>query len=172
MKSVSSGWALAALVVPLIAGGCATQQAPGGAASEASRPAAPAAQQVAAAATPAPPTDKVVFTMPEPTAMEVQYGVQLAHVGLTAAGGLVDVRFKVLDAGKARVLLGNAAHMPMLVAGDNPPLMPPHHALKGARFGNGQVFFILYPNQRNAVRPGVDVAVAVGDVKLGPVKAQ
>ncbi len=119
----------------------------------------------AQAAKPLPP-------LPEPSALETQYGIQIAHVGLTAAGGLVDVRFKVLDAAKARALLGNAAHAPMLISGDNPPLMPPHHALKGAKFGQGQIFYILYPNLRGAIKPGADVTVAMGDARLGPVKAQ
>ncbi len=107
-----------------------------------------------------------------PARSKTQYGIQITQVGLTAGGGLVDVRFKVLDAAKARALLGNAAHAPMLIAGDNPPLMPPHNALKGAKFGQGQIFYILYPNARSVVKPGAEVTVAVGDVRLGPVTAQ
>ena len=41
----------------------------------------------------------------------------------------------------------------MLIAGDKPPLMAPHNALRGARFGKGQVFYILYPNVRGAIQP-------------------
>ena len=102
----------------------------------------------------------------------MQAGIQIAQVGLTAQGGMVDVRFKVLDAAKAKALLGNPANAPMLIAGGQPPLHPPHHALKGARFAPGQVFYILYPNARGAVQPGVEVTVAMGDARLGPVKAQ
>jgi hypothetical protein len=169
-KSVSPPWVVGAFALSLTVAGCATYETPRGTGADVVKPTT-AAQPGAATALPVQ-TERVVHTLPEPTAMETQHGVQLAQVGLTAGGGLVDVRFKVLDAGKARVLLGNAANMPVLIAGDSPPLMPPHHALKGARFGAGQVFFILYPNQRNAVRVGVNVTVAVGDVRLGPVKAQ
>ena len=91
---------------------------------------------------------------------------------MTAQGGLVDVRFKVLDAAKARALLANPDNVPVLIAGDKPPLMAPHHALKGARFSKGQVFFILYPNVRRAVEAGTPVTVAMGPVRLGPVTAQ
>lgn len=104
--------------------------------------------------------------------MESQVGIQIAHVGLTASGGLVDLRFKVLDAAKARALLGNPANVPMLIAGDMPPLMPPHKALHGARYGQGQVVYVLYPNLRGAIKPGVAVTVAMGDARLGPVTAQ
>jgi hypothetical protein len=136
-----------------------------------------------ASATPAPrlPTEpagaathavKPVQVLPPPNETELKYGIQIAQLGLTAAGGLVDVRFKVLDPAKVKSLLSNPANAPMLYAGDKPPLTPPHHALQGARFSQGQVFYILYPNLRGAVQPGVEVTVAMGDVRLGPVKAQ
>jgi hypothetical protein len=51
-------------------------------------------------------------------------------------------------------------------------LRAPHHALHGAAFKDGSFHYILYPNVRNAVRPGSRVVVAMGDVRLGPVKAQ
>jgi hypothetical protein len=60
----------------------------------------------------------------------------------------------------------------VLIAGDGPPLTPPRHALHGAKFGDGLVFYILYPNVRNAIKPGVEVTVAMGDVRLGPVTVQ
>lgn len=107
--------------------------------------------------------------LPPPTADESRYGVQVAQVGMAAAGGLVDLRLKVLDAAKATKLLGNPANVPVLIAGDAPPLQPPHHALRGARYSNGLVFYILYPNVRNAVAPGTEITVAMGDVRLGPV---
>jgi hypothetical protein len=144
------------LLAALLLGGCAAQ---GGALAEAkavaNAPAAVAAPQ-----------------QPPPSALEVQAGLQIAQVGVTAQGGLVDVRFKVLDAARARTLLGNPANAPLLMAGDSPPLAAPHHALKGARFANGQVFFILFPNARGSVQPGVPVTVALGNTLLGPVTAQ
>lgn len=131
------------------------------------------AQGVAAAASaPTTPAKSTPHSWPAPTALEVQTGVQIAQIGVAAQGGLVDVRLKVLDAAKAKALFGNPANSPMLIAGDQPPLHPPHHALKGARFAAGQVFYILYPNSRGAVKPGVDVMVAIGTTRLGPVKAQ
>jgi hypothetical protein len=107
--------------------------------------------------------------LPPPTDDESRYGIQVAQVGMAAAGGLVDLRLKVLDAAKATKLLGNPANVPVLIAGDAPPLQPPHHALRGARYSNGLVFYILYPNVRNAVTPGTEITVAMGDVRLGPV---
>jgi hypothetical protein len=115
---------------------------------------------------------KTMNAVHAPSALETRTGIQITHVGLTASGGLVDLRFKVLDTAKAKTLLGNPANTPMLVAGDMPPLMPPHHAMRGAKFAQDQVVYILYPNLRGAIKPGVEVVVAMGDVRFGPVLAQ
>jgi hypothetical protein len=153
---MSSRLASGVLLTTLVAA-CATQGAP---------------HEPPVAAAPAVHAGHAARALPDPLPAEVQHGLQVTQVGLAAAGGLVDVRFKVLDGAKAKTLLGDAAHPPMLIAGDGAPVMPPHHALKGARYVTGQMFYILYPNVRGAVQPGATVAVAVGDVRLGPVQAQ
>lgn len=168
MKNACCRIGLATALLPLIVGGCATQGMQGGVNAEAAKPAASA--KLAAATM--PHSVKSVPQVPPPSALETQYGIQITQLGLAASGGLVDLRLKVLDAAKARKLLANPANAPMLIAGDKPPLMAPHHALRGARFGQGQVFYILYPNLRNAIKPGVEVMVAMGEARLGPVTAQ
>jgi len=176
MKNTCYRVALAAALLPLIVAGCATQGATGGASTKA---AAPVVITPPAAATPAPqPAEaaahaaKPALTLPPPTELELQAGVQIAHIGATASGGLVDARFKVLDAAKATALLGNPSNAPMLIVGDKPPLMAPHHAMKGGRFAKDQIIFILYPNTRGAVVPGTEVSVAMGQTRIGPVTAQ
>jgi hypothetical protein len=169
--------ALLSALLPLAVGGCAVQGGATADAASAPQLATASSQPVVAAASqPAVATQQnAAKQRPQlavPSALETQYGIQVTQVNLTAAGGLVDFRFKVLDAAKARKLLGNPANVPVLVAGDSPPLMPPHHALHGAKFGDGLVYFILYPNVRSAVKPGAEVTVAMGDVRLGPVTVQ
>ena len=168
MKTDRSRLSVLTALLPVFVSGCATQGVQSNANVEAVNPAASAPQAAAVAPHAARPTQP----LPPPSALETEAGLQITQVGLTASGGLVDVRFRVLDAAKAKALLGNPANTPMLIAGDNPPLVPPHHALKGARFAKGHVFYILYPNQRNAIKPGVQVTVAMGDARLGPVTAQ
>jgi hypothetical protein len=172
--------ALLSALLPLVVGGCAVQS---GATAGPASPAASASQVAAstqptasaAAQTPSTSQQQAVKAIPHPaspSALETQYGIQITQIGLTAADGLVDVRFKILDAAKARKVLGDAANAPVLIAGNNPPLTPPHHALHGAKFGDGHVFFILYPNVRSAIKHGAEVTVAMGDVRLGPVTVQ
>jgi hypothetical protein len=157
MKNTCYKIALVAGLLPLVVAGCSTLEV----ANMAQAPVDTSSHAI-----------KTVKSPPLPSALEVQYGIQITQLGLTASGGLVDVRFKVLDAGKARKLLGNPANAPMLMAGDKPPLMAPHNALRGAKFGPGQVFYILYPNLRSAIKPGTEVTVAMGEARLGPVTAQ
>jgi hypothetical protein len=164
MKTVHSRLPLMIALLPLVLAGCATQGEQ--ASAEVAKPVASPPQVAAAHAA------KPVQPLPAPTDLETKYGIQVAHLVLTAQGGLVDVRFKVLDVVKVRALLANPANAPMLIAGDKPPLTPPHHALQGAKFSQGQIFYILYPNLRGAVQPGAEVTVAMGEARLGPVKAQ
>lgn len=160
--------------------GCATQG--GSNAGDVGKTATPVATTPPAAAAPAAQGSAASATthaagsahpaLAPPTESELQAGIQLAHVGVTAAGGLIDARFRVLDPSKAGALLANPANAPMLITGDKPPLMAPHHAIKGSHFNKDQMLLILYPNTRGAVQPGAPVTVAMGAVRIGPVTAQ
>ena len=44
--------------------------------------------------------------------------------------------------------------------------------MHGGRVTKDQMLFVMYPNIRKAVEPGVEVYVAFGATRLGPVKAQ
>jgi hypothetical protein len=178
MKNVQGGSGLLAVLLPIIMVACATPPAPTAASREApNTPSATAATPTAAASRQAMASASASAArpsrpLPSPSALESQSGIQIAQVGLVASGGLVDVRFKVLDPAKVRALLGKPANAPQLIAGDKPPLLPPHQALHGAKYGPGQIFYILYPNQRGAVQTGSEVSVAIGDLRLGPVTVQ
>jgi hypothetical protein len=155
-------------LVPLALAACATQQdltQPGKTSAAASAP-------DASVAAPASPRGAQSVSVAPPTEQEIQAGIQVLHIGATASGGLVDVRFKVLDGAKASALLADPANAPQIIVGDKPPLLPPHHAMHGGRMSKDQTLFIMYPNIRKAVEPGVDVYVAFGATRLGPVKAQ
>ncbi len=107
-------------------------------------------------------------------ALEAIHGVRLDQVAVTAGGGLVDLRFTVLDPVKARPLLGGHGGLPrLIVEGSGVELQAPRHgAMRGVRLQKDAASFLLYPNTRNAVRPGTRVAVAFGDVTVEPVVAK
>ena len=86
----------------------------------------------------------------------------------------MDLRFTVLDPVKARQLLAGHALPPRLVVeGSGIELQAPRHgAMKGIRVQKDATSFLLFPNTRNAVRPGTRVAVLFGDVQVEPVVAK
>ena len=168
MKKEWFSTARSSAALALVMGGFAAHAAPI-AADAAAKPGEglgrPAIAAATAASVPAHPPAQI----PPPSELESKYGIQIAQVGLAASGGLVDVRFRVLDPVKVKALLDNPANTPVLIAGSKPPLQPPHQALRGARYAKGQVFYILYPNVRSAIQPGVEVTVAMGEARLGPL---
>jgi hypothetical protein len=102
-----------------------------------------------------------------------KYGIQILRIAVTAGGGMVDLRIKVLDPEKARQVFKDPHHMPTLVADDRGlTLNAPQHMVGNIRLQKDAAGFILYPNARSAVKAGTPVSVVFGDVKVEPVKAQ
>jgi hypothetical protein len=104
-------------------------------------------------------------------ALEEQYGLRVTLIGVTAGGGMVDFRFKVIDAEKAKALLDHHENMPQLIpVGSQVRLgIPGAHS---PSYADGKVYYMLYGNAGGIVRPGMPVQVAFGDVVLEPVVAQ
>lgn len=121
------------------------------------------------------PTAQAAASQPAPTVisagtLEDQYGLHVNLIAVTAAGGLVDVRLKVLDAEKARQLFQSGTPSVLvdqsgvvLVAPDDLP--PPDSQLKE----DGGVILLLYPNSANTLKPGDEVTLMFGDVHLEPI---
>ena len=104
---------------------------------------------------------------------EERFGLSVTLVAVTASGGIVDVRFKVLDADKARGTLQVDKNMPVLnVEGSTITPMMRDSAIQDQDLQVGKAYYILYSNPRGVVKPGTPVSVAIGDVILEPVIAQ
>lgn len=106
--------------------------------------------------------------------LEAQYGVRVTLIAVTAMGGIVDFRFRVVDPDKAKILLHNQHSHPTLVALDSGLVLHPtemgmkHHM----RMKQNAVPFTFYPNVRKAIKPGTPVSVNFGDIHVGPIIAQ
>jgi hypothetical protein len=102
---------------------------------------------------------------------EARYGIRLDQIAVTGGGGLVDVRFTVLDPARAKPLLRGHEGLPrVLVEGGGAALEAPSHgAMRNIRLQRDAACFLLYPNARGAIRPGTRVALAFGDVRLEQV---
>jgi ABC-type Na+ efflux pump permease subunit len=108
------------------------------------------------------------------SALEAQYGLRVSLIAVTAAGGLVDVRLKVVDAEKARQLLKDAASYPALVVSGSDAVLtaPEESRTQELKLENGGLIMLLFPNTGNAVKPGANIAVLFGDIRLEPVVAK
>lgn len=94
-------------------------------------------------------------------------GVRLVQVAITGGGGLIDLRFQVVDPDKA-----NAVHEE-----DNPPtivdeatglvvnqlLMGHNHS---GPFTAGQTYYLIFENPGNIVQSGSKVSILLGDAEV------
>jgi hypothetical protein len=105
--------------------------------------------------------------------LEERYGIRITLIGVTAAGGMVDFRFRVLDANKAIALTKDHALMPVLnVQNTDTRLAMPGNGMHSMTMQNGKVYYILFGNPKGEVKPGTPISVAFGDMQLEAIQAQ
>ncbi|MFM8319394.1 MAG: hypothetical protein ACKOC5_00650 [Chloroflexota bacterium] len=157
------GWALA-MALLLLAGGLAALWASGWTALPAGRDHSDAAHP--GAAQPGGP----YVTMDE---LEARYGLRVTLIGVTAAGGMVDFRFRVTDAAKTAALFASHQGMPSLrVLDRDVTVSAPDGSPHMLTFEDGKVYYFLFGNPSGAVQPGSLVSVSIGDLQLEPQAAQ
>lgn len=135
--------------------------------------ASPAPARASPASTPAAASAPAADQGVSASVLETRYGLRVTRVAVTGGGGLVDLRFTVLDPVKAAPLLaGHGQALRLLVEQGDVALTAPHHGGgRSVRLEKDAACFVLFPNARGAVRPGARVAVAFGQVRSQPVKA-
>lgn len=106
--------------------------------------------------------------------LEQEYGIRLTLVGVTAAGGMVDVRYRVVDPLKAAKLIDEeeGGIMPMVYVGSGDVMLMPDMHMREQKLVAGRVYYTLIPNTQNAVKRGTVVTVVFGDVAVEPTLAQ
>jgi hypothetical protein len=99
-------------------------------------------------------------------AIQEQYGVRFTMVGLTAGGGMLDVRFIAVDADKVEQLGHHGTKLLLVSEGSGQTLdseqMTPH-------FGKvhvGSQYFALMRNDGNTLHQGDLVTIKVGKLAL------
>ena len=95
--------------------------------------------------------------------LDAKYGIRVTLVAVTAAGGLIDVRFRVQDSAKAGVLFlpGN---LPSIITEDGKAEIRLPEQPEAPTLTDGQIYFLLYPNTGGAVKPGSKVVLAFRDL--------
>lgn len=100
-----------------------------------------------------------------------EYGIEMYLVAVTAAGGMVDVRYRVIDPVKAEKLVDpqDGGIMPMVYVRDGDTMLMPAMHMRTQRLIADRMYFVLIPNSQNAVKRGVAVTISFGDVALEPM---
>jgi len=106
--------------------------------------------------------------------LKEKYGLQVTLLGVTAMDGMIDLRFKVLDADKASQLLEGHAKMPALIVenGEEESIKSARMSRHGTLLKTGGVYIAFFPNPRHEIQSGTPVSVVFGELRLGPIVAQ
>jgi hypothetical protein len=105
--------------------------------------------------------------------LEQKYGLRVNLIGVTAVGGMVDLRLKMIDGEKAKLLLADAKNFPALFSKTGVTLNTDADTKsQPIKFDSGNDLFLMYPNSGNAVTPGSPVTVLFGNIALEPINAR
>jgi hypothetical protein len=107
----------------------------------------------------------------EKSQLEVDWGIKVESARLSAAGYMVDFRFRVLDAAKAAQIFDRKTmpHMIDQATGATfiVPTPPKIGQLRsGGNIQEGKIYFIFFANPAKYVKSGNKITVEVGDFKV------
>lgn len=106
-------------------------------------------------------------TMPTSDEIEAQFGVRFNFVAVTAEGGMVELRYRVLDVGKAANFGHYTETSPLLLDEDTGKMVDVTiMGLHNHRVEPGRTYYVLYRNTESAVKSGRPVTIQIGDLKL------
>ena len=107
----------------------------------------------------------------EPAGIEAKWGVEIMSIRLTAAGKMLDYRFRIIDPEKAMSIMrrGDKAYLIDQATGTRMPI--PRTKVgplrqTGSKPKQGSVYPILFMNLGQVVKPGSKVTVVLGDFRV------
>ena len=105
--------------------------------------------------------------------LEQRLGVQLVHVAVTGDGGLLDLRFRVVDPNTAADLHAQAT--PPAIVDESTGIVAnallmghSHHG----PFKAGVSYYLIFENPANTIQQGGEVSVLLGDTQVEHVQVQ
>ncbi|WP_157592656.1 hypothetical protein [Solirubrobacter soli] len=125
------------------------------------------------ASAPEPRSAVVAAPLLSPAAFEQRSGVRIVRVAVSGAGGLVDLRYQVLDA-NAAAALHDAATPPQLVDERTGVLVNGllmGHSHKGP-LHPAQSYYLVFDNPGGLVRRGSRVTVQLGAARVAHVRVR
>jgi hypothetical protein len=104
------------------------------------------------------------------SAFEEKYGLRVNLVAVTGAGGFVDLRLKIVDGEKAKLLLADKKNFPALFSEHGVTLNAPEDTKsQKIEFISRGNLFIMYPNSGNSIQRAESVTILFGDTALEPL---
>lgn len=105
--------------------------------------------------------------------IEERFGVRFTGVHIVGRNGLIDLRYRVLDVGKAKNFGHFTETSPMLISEENGKTIEVTiMGLHNHRVEAGRAYYILYRNTDNALEPGTKVTLQIDDLRLEHVPVQ
>jgi hypothetical protein len=106
-------------------------------------------------------------------AFEDRWGIQVEGIRLSAGGYMLDFRYRIVDAEKARALVDRRVKPYLIDERSGSRLMVPAPPKVGPlrqsmRHGNpqaGRTYFVLFANPARMIEKGQQVTVVIGDFK-------
>jgi hypothetical protein len=112
--------------------------------------------------------------MPASAAIEATYGVRIESVAVTAGGGMIQLRYQILDGDKAEALHGTES-APAVVSSNGTVYADPGmagHSHVGKTGTSGSSDTLLLADAGGAVHRGDVVTVRIGSLELHGVRVQ
>ena len=105
--------------------------------------------------------------------IEERYGVRFTGLHVLARNGLIDLRYRVIDAGKAKNFGHYTETSPLLISEENGKVVEVTiMGLHNHRVETGRIYYIMYRNTANALRPGGLATIQIGGLTLEHVPVQ
>ena len=114
-------------------------------------------------------------TKQQKQALSEKWGIELVAMRSTAAGHMVDFRYRVLDAEKAAPLFERQTKPYLIHQGSGKVLAVPNTAKLGSlRNSNtpqeGRTYWMFFGNHHGVVQSGDKVTVAIGDFRAADIE--
>lgn len=120
-----------------------------------------------------PTAAPTVIPAPRSVPLENTYGIRVTQLGLTAGGGMVDLRYIIFDPDNARLIGSSTKDQAVLIVERNGRRM--ETAALTMRHRNklrpGQTSYILFRNDGGEIRSGDRVTLVIGKVALKHIVA-
>lgn len=106
-------------------------------------------------------------TMPVHPEIEEKFGVRFTFLAVTADGGMVELRYRVIDENKAANFGHYSETAPMVISEDNGKIIDVTvMGLHNHRVEPGRTYYVLYRNTEGAIKSGRPATIAIGDLNL------